>query len=443
MKTQRSLARAALGFSFLLAAVMGGRAAPEAQAEGRPVVVVIKLDQMVHHVSAGYVVRGIEHANAVNAEAVLLELDTPGGLQNSMRSIIQSIFDSRVPVITYVTPSGGSAASAGFFILLAGDVAVMAPGTTTGAAHPVVIGGVSVGKTMEAKIENDAAAYIRSIADKRGRNAKEAEQGVRESRSFTEKEALDDHLIDAVEATPQEVFAKFDGKSVRRMNDTTTTLRLAGAVTEPFTMGRREQFFAWIADPNIAFLLGAIGLACLYVEFTHPGLIAPGVVGAVMIVMAMYAFNLLPINTLGVLLIILALVLFVLEANVTSHGALAAGGAVAMVIGAMILVDSPFPEARIRFSTALSVTLPLAIVTSILVRFAIAAQRSKSVTGWQGMIGAVGVAQTDLNSEGGKVLVRGEIWDARGIQAILKGARVRVRSVQGLTLLVETWPESD
>jgi membrane-bound serine protease (ClpP class) len=442
MKTKRSFRRAGLGFSFVVALIIGVSAAPEAQAQNHPVVVVVKLDQMVHHVSAGFVVRAIQHANAINAEAVLLELDTPGGLQNSMRSIIQSIFDSRVPVITYVTPSGGGAASAGFFILLAGDVAVMAPGTTTGAAHPVVIGGVNIGKTMETKIENDAAAYIRSIADKRGRNSKEAEQGVRESRSFTEKEALADHLIDAVAATPQDIFTQFDGKTVRRVNDTTTTLHLAGAVTEPFTMGNRERFFAWIADPNIAFLLGAIGLACLYVEFTHPGLIAPGVVGAVMVVMAMYAFNLLPINTLGILLIILALVLFVLEATVTSHGALAAGGVVSMVIGAMILVDSPFPGARIRLVTALSVALPLAIITVILLRFAIAAQRRKTVTGRQGMIDAAGVAQTDLDPEG-KVMVRGEIWDARSSQTILKGTRVRVRSVDGLTLLVETRPESD
>ena len=442
MKTESSFTCRALVFSFILAFFIGGSGAPGARAEGRPVVVVVKLDQMVHHVSAGYVVRGIQHANDINAEAVLLELDTPGGLQNSMRSIIQSIFDSRVPVITYVTPSGGGAASAGFFILLAGDVAVMAPGTTTGAAHPVVIGGVNIGKTMETKIENDAAAYIRSIADKRGRNSKEAEQGVRESRSFTEKEALEDRLIDAVAATPQDIFTQFDGRAVRRIDDTETTLHLAGAVTEPFTMGSRERFFAWIADPNIAFLLGAIGLACLYIEFTHPGLIAPGVVGAVMVVMAMYAFNLLPINTLGVLLIILALVLFVLEANVTSHGALAAGGVVAMVIGAMILVDSPFPEARIRLSTALSVTLPLAIITVILLRFAIAAQRSKSVTGRQGMIDATGVAQTDLDPDG-KVLVRGEIWDARSSQTIPKGTRIRVQSLDGLTLLVETRPESD
>jgi membrane-bound serine protease (ClpP class) len=426
-----------LGTALLLGGLALGAGAPET----RPRVVVLTLDQMVHQVSAEYIIRGIKSANDTQADAVLLEMDTPGGLSNSMRAIIQAIFDSRVPVITYVAPSGSSAASAGFFILLAGDVAVMAPGTTSGAAHPVVIGGVQIGKTMEEKIENDAASYIRSIADKRGRNSKLAEEGVRQSRSFTEKEALEGNLIDAVAPSPQEVLAKLDGKTVKRVNDTTVVLHLANAILDPRPMTRRELLFSWIADPNIAFLLGAAGVACIYIEFTHPGLIAPGVVGAVSLVLALYAFNLLPINILGVLLILLAVALFILEANVTSHGALAAGGIVSMVIGALILVDSPWPEARIRLSTALSVTLPLAAVIIILMRFALAAQRRKVVTGEAGMIDAVGVARTDLDPEG-KVMVRGEVWDARAQGKILKGTRVRVRGLDGLTLLVETKPDS-
>lgn len=426
-----------LGMALTVGRLALGGAAPAAPRR----VVVLNLDRMVHQVSADYVIRGIRQANETQADAVLLELNTPGGLSNSMREIIQAILDSRVPVITYVAPSGGGAASAGFFILLAGDAAVMAPGTTTGAAHPVVIGGIEIGKTMETKIENDAAAYIRSLADKRGRNSKLAEEGVRQSRSFTEKEALDGNLIDAIVATPEEILTKLDGKTVKRVNDTTVTLHLAGATLDPVPMGRRERLFAWIADPNIAFLLGALGLACLYLEFTHPGLIAPGVVGAVALILALYAFNLLPINILGVLLILLAVGLFILEANVTSHGVLAAGGVVAMVIGALILVDSPWPEARIRLSTALSVTLPLAAVVIILMRFALVAQRRKAVTGEAGMIDAVGVARTDLDPEG-KVMVRGEIWDARAQGKILKGTRVRVRGFDGLTLLVETKSDS-
>jgi membrane-bound serine protease (ClpP class) len=430
------------GLLLILALAVASGGAPLGRpAEARPRVVVLTLDEMIHQVSAEYLIRGIKLANETQADAVLIEMDTPGGLDKSMRDIIRSIFDSRVPVITYVAPSGARAASAGFFILLAGDAAVMAPGTTTGAAHPVVIGGVKIGKTMEEKIENDAASYMRSIADKRGRNAKLAEEGVRQSRSFTEKEALDNHLIDAIAATPQEVFAQLDGRTLKRVNDTSITLHLAGAVLVPHLMTRRERLFSWIADPNIAFLLGALGVACLYVEFTHPGLIAPGVVGAVSIVLALFAFNLLPINALGVVLILLALVLFALEVKITSHGALAAGGIVAMVIGALILVNSPWPEARIRLSTALGVTLPLAAITIILLRLVVAAKRRKEVAGEAAMIDATGVAQTDLDPLG-KVLIRGEIWDAHATTKIPRGSRIRVRKIAGLTLEVEPVAES-
>ena len=437
MRTRTSKITFALFVATLSCGLSVGGSPPVTQ----PRVVVLTLDMMVHQVSAEYIIRGIREANASQADAILLQLDTPGGLSNSMRAIIQAILDSKIPVITYVAPSGGSAASAGMFILLAGDAAAMAPGTTTGAAHPVIIFGADIGKTMETKIENDAAAYIRSIADKRGRNSKLAEEGVRQSRSFTEKEALEGNLIDVIAPTPQELLAKLDGKTIKRVNDTTATLHLANAVLDARAMGRRERIFSWVADPNIAFLLGAIGLACIYIEFTHPGLIAPGVVGAVALVMAMYAFNLLPINTLGVVLILLALVLFGLEVKLTSHGALAAGGILAMVIGAMILVDSPWPGARIRFSTALGVAVPLGAITFVLLRLAVIAKRRKAVTGEAAMIDLVGVAQTDLELTG-KVLVRGEIWDAHATTKIPKGSRVRVRQIDGLTLVVEPAADS-
>jgi len=411
------------------------------RAQTRPLVVEINLDMMIHHVSAEYVTRGIRYANEKNADAVLLELNTPGGLQNAMRDIIEAILSSRVPVITYVAPSGGSAASAGFFVLLAGDLAVMAPGTNTGAAHPVILGGTNLGKTMEAKLENDAAAYMRSIAGKRGRNVALAEEAVRKSSSYTDKEALDGKLIDAIASTPNDIFAKFDGKTIKRFNDTTTTLHLANANIEPYNMPRLEEFFAWVADPNIAFILGAIGLACLYIEFTHPGMVAPGVVGAVALVLALYAFNLLPINTMGVLLILLGLGLFALEAKLTSHGVLAAGGVIALVLGALVLINSPWPQARIHLSTALSVALPLGGISVILLRFAIAAKKRKAVTGEAGMIGSLGVARTDLDPEG-KVLVHGELWEARARQKVLAGTRVRVLEIEGLILLVEPVSES-
>ncbi len=431
--------RGALLLGVFLAAALSSN--PVRADRPRPRVVLIHLDMMIHQVSAEYVVEGIRHANQQNADAVLLELNTPGGLMTSMRDIIQAIYDSRVPVITYVAPSGGSAASAGFFVLLAGDLAVMAPGTNAGAAHPVLLGGSDIGKTMEEKIENDAAAYIRSIAQKRGRNVQLAEEAVRKSSSFSDKEALDDKLIDAIAGSPADIFAKYDGKAVARFNGATTTLRLTNAEVEPYTMLRFEAFLAWVADPNIAFILGAIGVLCLYIEFTHPGMVAPGVVGAISLVLALYAFNLLPINYAGALLILTALVLFALEANLSSHGVLAVGGIVAMVLGALILIKSPWPEARIHLSTALSVALPLGFITVILVRFAIAAKLRKAVTGEAGMIGLVGVAQTDLDPAG-KVMVRGELWGAHASEKIPQGARVRVRKIEGLTLEVEIAPES-
>ncbi len=406
-----------------------------------PRVVEIDLDGMINQVTAQYVTRSIRQANQTNASAILLVLSTPGGLQTSMREMIQAILDSRVPVITYVGPSGSSAASAGFFILLSGDVAAMAPGTNTGAAHPVLLWGSDMGKTLETKIENDAAAYLRSITEKRGRNSALAEAGVRESKSYTDKEALEGHLIDLIVNSREELFQKLEGRTIKRFNDTTATLHLAGATVDRSEISRQERFLAWVADPNIAFILGAIGLACLYIEFTHPGTIAPGVVGAIALILALYAFNLLPINYAGLALILLALALIILEVKVTSHGALAAGGIVAMVIGAMILVKSPWPEARIHLSTALGVAVPLAAILVILVRFAVAAQKKKSVTGNVGMIDSVGVARTDLEPEG-KILVRGEIWDARASQKIAKGTRVRVRKVDGLTLVVEPVSES-
>ena len=407
----------------------------------RPRVVEIKLDMMIHQVSAEYVERGIRYANEHNADAILLELNTPGGLVTSTQELVQAIYASRAPVITYVTPSGASAASGGFFVLLAGDLAVMAPGTNTGASHPVDLLGGDSGKTMNEKIESDLASYIRSIAQKRGRNVGLAEDAVRKSASFTDKEALDDKLIDAVAGSPGEIFAQYDGKKVQRFTGGATTMHLADAEVETYPMSRIEALLLWVADPNIAFLLGAIGLACIYLEFTHPGMVAPGVVGAICLVLALYAFNFLPINYAGVLLILTGLALFALEAKLTSHGVLAAGGVVAMVLGAMILIKSPWPEARIHLSTALSVTLPLAAITVFLLSLVIAAQRRKALTGEAGMVGLLGVADSDLDPTG-NVLVHGELWKARAAGRIPQGSRVRVREIDGLTLVVESAPET-
>ena len=434
----KSLRAALVTISILAAALPAD--SPRA-AESRPRVVVIKLDTMIHQVSAEYVERGIRYANQENAEAIILELDTPGGLVTATQEIVQAIYASQAPVITYVAPSGASAASGGFFVLLAGDLAVMAPGTNTGAAHPVSIFGSQPDKVMDEKIESDLASYIRSIAQKRGRNVALSEDAVRKSTSYTDKEALDDKLIDGVASSPQQILAQFDGKPISRFDGSTTTLRVANAEIETYPMTRIESLLVWVANPNVAFLLGAIGLACLYLEFTHPGMVLPGAAGAICLVLALYAFNYVPINYAGVLLIIAALVMFALEAKLTSHGVLAAGGIIALVLGAMILVKSPWPEARIHFPTALSVAFPLALISVILLRLVIAAKRRKAVTGVQEMLGALGIVQTDL-SPAGKVLVHGELWEARADTAIPKGARIRVRKIEGLTLEVEPEKES-
>ncbi len=432
----RSALRLSVGAAMFAGAVFLLASNSPPQATHASTVVEIKLDDIIEPVTAEYVENGIHAANDEGAAAVLLELSTPGGLDTSMRDIIRAIIASRAPVIVYVSPSGSRAASAGFFVLLSADVAAMSPGTNTGAAHPVMMGNADVGKTMETKIENDAAAYIRSIAGKRGRNAQLAEDGVRSSKSFTEKEALDNHLIDLISPGAQDLLKSLDGRTITRFDGSTTVLHLSGADLVPYAMTSRERFLARIADPNIAFILGALGVLCLYVEFTHPGMILPGVTGAVAIVLALYAFHMLPINYTGVILIALALALFGLDVKANSHGVLTAGGIISMVVGALILVQSPLPGAQIQFSTALSVTLPVAVISAILLRLAVMASRKKAITGEQGMINAVGVAQSDLAPEG-RIVIRGEVWEAQAAEAIPTGTRVRVRGMRGLKLIVE------
>lgn len=427
---------AAAAVLALLAAADGATPPNTAPVASQPVVVEIDLSGIVQPVSAQYVENGIAYANRIHANAILLVLSTPGGLGLSMRGIIRAIFASQVPVITYVAPSGSRAASAGFFILLAGDVAVMAPGTNTGAAHPVMMSGADVGKTEASKVENDAAAYIRGIAGRRGRNAKLAEAGVRQSKSYTAEEALDGNLINAIASKPEDIFASFNGKTVKRINGSETTLRLTGARIDTYSMTSRERFLSNLADPNIAFILGAIGAILLYFEFTHPGMVLPGIVGAILVVLALLGFHLLPINYIGAILIVLAFVLFALEARVTSHGLLAAGGIAAMIFGSLILIKTPWPGAHIHISTSLSVTLPVAFICILLVRATILAMRQKTVTGPEGLVDALGIARTDL-APSGKVLVHGELWDARAAQHLPAGHSVRVRSVDGFTLVVE------
>ena len=397
--------------------------------------VVVDVDGMVHPITAEIVRSAIAQAGRENAAVLIVRLNTPGGLMDAMRETIEALVASPVPVVTYVAPSGGRSASAGFFILEAGDVAAMAPGTNTGAAHPVALGG-EMDAVMKEKVENDAAAYMRSICAKRGRNSALAESAVLQSKSFTEREALEQHLIDLVAPGEQALLAALNGRSVTRFNGSSQTLATAGAEIEIYQRSLRQKIVAAIADPNIALILLVIGALCIYVEFTSPGLIAPGVVGAILALLGLSAISVLPINWLGAALLLLAFTLFALEAKFASHGVLATGGAVSMMLGAVMLIDSPLPEMRIHWSTAAALTLPFSAITVLLLSLALRARRAKAVTGSEGMVGEVGAAITEL-APAGKVFVHGEYWDAISLRPAAAGASVRVTAIDKLRLTVE------
>ena len=408
-------------------------------ASAAPKAIAVDVDGMVHPVTTEIVSSALDRARQEGAVVVIVRLNTPGGLMDAMRETIEKMVAAPVPVVTYVAPSGGRAASAGFFLLEAGDVTAMAPGTNTGAAHPVAMGG-EMDPVMKQKVENDAAAYLRSICTKRGRNSALAETAVRESKSFTEREALDQHLVDLIASSDAELLAALDGRTITRFDGSKVIVHTSGASIEVYQRTLRQRIIAAIADPNIALVLLVLGALGIYVEFSSPGLIAPGVIGAILALLGLSALSVLPINWLGAGLLILALALFVLEAKFTSHGILGIGGAVAMVLGAVILVNGPIPEMRIRWSTAIGLALPFSAITLLLLSLVVSARRHKVETGVEGMIGVTGSAITELSPEG-KVMVRGEYWDAVALRPVTAGARVRITAVDKLKLTVEPGPD--
>ena len=339
-----------------------------------------------------------------------------------------------MPVVTYVEPSGARAASAGFFVLEAGDIAAMAPGTNAGASSPVLLVG-QMDQVMRNKVENDAAAMLRSMMSRRGRNSEVGEQTIRQAKSFTEMEALDQKLIELIASSEQQLIGALNGREITRWDGRKLTLHLAGASVTEAPRSLRERVIVAIADPNIGFILLVLGALGIYVEFTSPGLIFPGIAGAILALLGLSSLSVLPINWVGVGLLLLALALFVLEAKFASHGMLGIGGTVSMVLGALLLINGP-PEMRIHLPTALAVALPFAAITMFLVSMVIKARHNKVLTGAEGMIGELGVAQTALEPEG-QVLVRGEIWNAIAPSSIPAGAQVRVKDVAGLKLQVE------
>jgi membrane-bound serine protease (ClpP class) len=402
-------------------------------------VLRIAVNDVIQSVTVEYIGRAFEMAAANHDQAVLIEMNTPGGLVDSTRQIIEKIESSPVPVIVYVAPTGSRAGSAGIFILEAADVAAMAPGTNAGAAHPVLLFGPVAAKPddeMNRKIENDTAAFMRAIASKRGRNVELAESAVRESKSFTDQEALDKKLIEYIAPSEQDLFRQLNGKSFKRFNGAIVTLNLTAEPVRDYQMTLKERILSYLMDPNVAFILMAIGALALYAEFNHPGAVIPGTVGVVFILLAAFALNLLPVRFAAVAMIIGAFALFAAEAKFASHGVLTTGGIVLLTLGGLFLVDAPIPEMRVHLVTALAVSIPLGLITAFLMSIAVRARRNKVVTGEQGLIGEIGIAQS-LLAPSGKVFVHGELWDAVSAVPIASGEQIVVRQVDGLTLRVD------
>jgi len=397
-------------------------------------VIALPIDGVIHPITVDIVKDAIAQAQNEHAALLLVLLNTPGGLLDATREIIQELSASPVPVITYVTPSGARAASAGFFLLEAGDVAAMSPGTNAGAASPVLLTG-QMDDVMRKKVENDAAALLRSLTSRRGRNSELAEQTIRDAKAFTEKEALDQKLIEIVAPNQEQLFKQLDGREITRWDGRQQVLHLGSVTVIETRETLRERLMASIADPNIGFILLVLGALGIYVEFTSPGLIFAGVLGGILVLLGLSSLSILPINWVGVALLLLAVTLFVLEAKFTSHGVLGIGGTISMILGALLLVNGP-PQMRIHLFTAILVSVPFALITMFLVAIVVRARRNKVLTGPSGMVGEIGVSRTPLEPEG-QVLVHGEYWDAVASTNLPAGARVRVKAVSGLKLLVE------
>ena len=398
-------------------------------------VIAVSIDKVIHPITVEILTHAIDQARRERADLLLIRLNTPGGMLEATRQAIEKIVACPVPVVTFVMPSGGRAASAGFFLLESGDIAAMADGTNAGAASAVLLSGQQMDPVLRKKVDSDAAALLRGLASKRGRNADLAEKAVFEARSFSYSEALQNKLIDLVASDEQQLLAQLDGRAIVRFDGRHETLRLSRAQIVDYSPAIREQIFSSISDPNIAFILLILGALGMYVEYLSPGLIFPGVAGGILLLLGLSALSVLPINWTGAALLLLALAFFVLEAKFASHGILGTGGAIAMILGSLLLINGP-PEMRIRLSTALTVALPFAAITLFLVSLVVRARAQKVMTGVGAMQNTIGVAVTPL-SPTGQILVRGEYWKAVSTTPIAPGTSVRVIGMLGLTLKLE------
>lgn len=404
-----------------------------------PIVYTTEVDGIIHPVATAHIRRTLSEADAAKASLVVIFLRTPGGLVDSTRDINSAIIQARTPVAVFVAPSGSRAASAGFLIEMAADIAAMAPGTHIGAAHPVSGDGQKVDDTMSKKMTSDVAGYARTLAQQRKRNVSLVEEAVTESRTYTEHEALtaSPPLIDVVASDLDDLLKKLDGRTITRFDGRTETLRLTNATRRTVEMTWSQRILSAIAHPQIAYLLLMLGTLGLTIEMWNPGAIYPGVVGGICLLLAFFAFQVLPISSAGVLLILFGLVLLILEVKVTSFGLLAAGGVLSLFFGSILLIDTPLPELQIGLRLVVPVTLVLSGLVLFLVRLAVQAQKLHPVTGVEGMVGAEGRALTSIApGQPGRVITRGEIWTATSSEPISTGDTVRVVSVQGLQLTV-------
>jgi membrane-bound serine protease (ClpP class) len=433
----RRIVAATLAFGVARALVLAGSPSP---APSNPVVYAAAVDSIIHPVSAEYMIETLDRADQAGASLVVFTLETPGGLVESTRQIISRMIAARTPVAIFVAPGGARAASAGFVLTIAADLAVMAPGTHIGAAHPVDGGGQKMDDTMAKKAGEDMAAYARTLANQRHRNSSLAAQAVLESRAFTEQEAIgaSPPLIDLIASDLNDLLRQANGRTVTRFDGTAVVLRTENATIVPVEMSLRQRVLSAVAHPNVAYLLLSLGTLALTIELWSPGAVLPGVVGGVCLLLAFFAFSILPVNYAGLLLILFGLVLLMLEIKVTSYGLLTGGGLVSLALGSMILMDSPLPELQVSLRIVLPVVLGFATVAVLLVRLAVAAQRQPAVTGLTAMIGEPGVALTTIDPHrNGRVSTHGEIWQARAAeQPIAEGTRVRTTAIEGLTLIV-------
>jgi len=395
-------------------------------------IVIIPVSGAISPGTAEFIEKGIKQASNEGAPCAIIELDTPGGLAESMRRIVMAIYASRVPVVVYVSPSGARAASAGVMITMAADIAAMAPGTNIGAAHPVGAGGKEIDGTMSKKITNDMVAHIRSIAEKRGRNVRWAEKAVRESVSITETEALQQNVIDIIARDMDDLVRQLNGQKVEDKG----VLHLDNLSRKILKENLRTKILKTISDPNIAYILMMIGLAGLYFELSHPGAVFPGVVGGIAIILAFFAFQTLPVNYAGILLILLAIIFFIMEMKISSFGMLSIAGVISLALGSVML----FEESTSGVSLSWQVIIPTVTLVSLfficVAGLVFRAQVSRPRTGAEGLIGEIGIVKTDLNPQG-RILLHGELWKAVSRQPVVKGAQVRVIKVKGLVAEVE------